>query len=398
MATFPVTEHAYQLAQNASGPCLIVNVGDKPVYLDQQSNVNFATYSLMLVSGQSVNWSGSLPLWIVCAPGETSTISQMYDADTTVTPITNVTVDGPVEVSGEVTVGGTVAVNGDVNIGGGTVNVGTISGDVSVDGSTVNIGNNVRLWGGGDFLGYYDFTLGSGKSPTYYVDDLVPAILNAKYASLRLAMLPQTGIGSINQLWFLSAGYADTSYREMLAIECAIIADTNSTFYPFSTGAMSTMDMPILTDRPMLQVGVVRNTTATTMRVYFWGNYHAVDDAHVIDGEGWNSVYQTSGQGVMYSSAAGALTKMLFAPNGLPKTVTIIPQNGVISAAATLFRGRLLPAINSLNVPRLVKLENLALNANGAIVATLPASTFTQVINIGANAGTTADIFDVIVQ
>lgn len=223
----PVGTFATQVQQPSAPAALIVNEGPGTLYLDKHSGVSPSQYSLRCVAGQSVNWGGG-ELWAVSDTGTTMTL--MHGGDTTVTPVSNVTIADPVEVSGVVAVAGNVAidgpvtiagtvpitgdvgitgpvtVSGDVNINGtvpitgdvgidgpvsisGVVDIGSVTGNVNVDGSTVNIGNNVRLWGGGDYLGTYTWTnVTAGATLWRNLITTFPTIVTDKYAGVYIEM------------------------------------------------------------------------------------------------------------------------------------------------------------------------------------------------------------------
>lgn len=187
---YMVTSAPQQIAQPALKESLIVNDGTETIYLDLQSTVTSESYSLRLVPGQSFNYGGSQNLWAVCEAGKISRVSILSDANTTVAPVSNVTIAEPVEISGTVDVAGNVGIVGDVNVSG-LISVDTVAGNVNVDGSTVNIGNNVRLWGGGDYIGYKEYSylpLGTGFRSAGSVlltnPDWFPSLIGTKYAGL----------------------------------------------------------------------------------------------------------------------------------------------------------------------------------------------------------------------
>lgn len=192
------------ICQPQAPACLLTNNGANPIYLGDASHVTIYDPALILAPRQSVNWRGGA-LWGLCGTGKTSELLILSGGDTSVTPITDVSINAPVQiagtvpiagsvdingtvaVAGNVAVAGPVTVNGTVGISGGTMNVGTVSGNVNVDGSTINIGNNVRLWGGGDYLGYYDFpVLMPGFATNLALSYQFPGLLTGKYKGVRL--------------------------------------------------------------------------------------------------------------------------------------------------------------------------------------------------------------------
>ena len=222
-----VIETVCQIAQQQQTACLITNSGPGTVYLGTASYVTPSGASLTLLPRQSVNWQGGA-LWGICEPGAYAELMILPGGNTTVSPVTSVEIDqpvsiegpvevngtvgidgpvtvegdvnvtghvgidGPVTVEGDVNINGTVPITGDVNvsgsvdINGGTINVDTISGNVNVDGSTVNIGNNVRLWGGGDYLGYVDVRITATGLTTVNLSSSIPAIITGKYNTARV--------------------------------------------------------------------------------------------------------------------------------------------------------------------------------------------------------------------
>ncbi len=204
-----VIETVCQIAQQQQQACLITNSGPGTVYLGTASYVTPTGASLTLLPRQSVNWQGGA-LWGICEPGAYAELMILPGGNTTVSPVTSVeidqpvSIDGPVEVTGHVGIDGPVTVEGDVNINGtvpitgdvnvsgsvdingGTINVDTIAGNVNVDGSTVNIGNNVRLWGGGDYLGYVDVRITATGLTTVNLSSSIPAIITGKYNTARV--------------------------------------------------------------------------------------------------------------------------------------------------------------------------------------------------------------------
>ncbi len=187
---YMVTSAPQQIAQPALKESLIVNDGTETIYLDLQSTVTSESYSLRLVPGQSFNYGGSQNLWAVCEAGKISRVSILSDANTSVAPVSNVTIAEPVEISGTVDVAGNVGIVGDVNVSG-LISVDSINGNVNVDGSTVNIGNNVRLWGGGNYLGYKEYSIlptmtgyYPGFSTYLSATDWFPNLLLEKYAGI----------------------------------------------------------------------------------------------------------------------------------------------------------------------------------------------------------------------
>ncbi len=204
-----VIETVCQIAQQQQTACLITNSGPGTVYLGTASYVTPTGASLTLLPRQSVNWQGGA-LWGICEPGAYADLMILPGGNTTVSPVTSVAIDepvtidglvnvtghvgidGPVTVEGDVNINGTVPITGDVNvsgsvdINGGTINVDTIAGNVNVDGSTVNIGNNVRLWGGGDYLGYVDVRITATGLTTVNLSSSIPAIITGKYNTARV--------------------------------------------------------------------------------------------------------------------------------------------------------------------------------------------------------------------
>ncbi len=204
-----VIETVCQIAQQQQTACLITNSGPGTVYLGTASYVTPTGASLTLLPRQSVNWQGGA-LWGICEPGAYAELMILPGGNTTVSPVTSVAIDepvtidglvnvtghvgidGPVTVEGDVNINGTVPITGDVNvsgsvdINGGTINVDTIAGNVNVDGSTVNIGNNVRLWGGGDYLGYVDVRITATGLTTVNLSSSIPAIITGKYNTARV--------------------------------------------------------------------------------------------------------------------------------------------------------------------------------------------------------------------
>ena len=174
-----------QVCQQQMKACLITNDGTKPVYLGTSSSVSISDASLVLSPRQSVNWGGG-NLWALCGPGNQTELMILLGGDTSVSPVTDVTISAPVLIEGTVPVEGNVNVTGSVDISGGTINVEEISGNVNVDGSTVNIGNNVRIWGGGDYLGYTDLSILNNGEYVNNLNTLYPAIINGKYAAVRV--------------------------------------------------------------------------------------------------------------------------------------------------------------------------------------------------------------------
>ena len=265
----PVKNIPFQAMQPSTPSALIVNEGPGTLYMDTQSSVSKNAYSLSCVPGQSVNWSGG-ELWFVSDTACYVTV--MHGGNTTIAPVSNVTIDQPVEISGVVAVAGNVGitgpvaisgtvpitgdvgidgpvtVNGDVNVNGtvpitgdvgitgpvaisgtvpitgdvgidgpvtvtgdvnvngtvpitgdvgitgpvaisGVVNVGTVTGNVNVDGSTVNIGNNVRIWGGGEYVGTYNWT-GVNTSATLAINLMTqfPQLSTNKYLGVYMVV------------------------------------------------------------------------------------------------------------------------------------------------------------------------------------------------------------------
>lgn len=174
-----VIETVCQIAQQQQQACLITNSGPGTVYLGTASYVTPTGASLTLLPRQSVNWQGGA-LWGICEPGAYAELMILPGGNTTVSPVTSVAIDEPV------TIDGLVNVTGSVDINGGTINVDTIAGNVNVDGSTVNIGNNVRLWGGGDYLGYVDVRITATGLTTVNLSSSIPAIITGKYNTARV--------------------------------------------------------------------------------------------------------------------------------------------------------------------------------------------------------------------
>ena len=223
----PVKNIPFQAMQPSTPSALIVNEGPGTLYMDTQSSVSKNAYSLSCVPGQSVNWSGG-ELWFVSDTACYVTV--MHGGNTTIAPVSNVTIDQPVEISGvvavagnvgitgpvaisgtvpiagdvgidgpvtvtgDVNVNGTVPITGDVGITGpvaisGVVNVDTVTGNVNVDGSTVNIGNNVRIWGGGEYVGTYSWT-GVNTSATLAINLMTqfPQLSTNKYLGVYMVV------------------------------------------------------------------------------------------------------------------------------------------------------------------------------------------------------------------
>ena len=81
----PVSQTPSIIGQSDFNRCLIVNQGASDIYLDDNSAVTAANYSVKLVANQSVNWAGGT-LWAV-TDGAQSLLSILNGADTTVSPV-----------------------------------------------------------------------------------------------------------------------------------------------------------------------------------------------------------------------------------------------------------------------------------------------------------------------
>lgn len=263
---YPVETRPLAIQQPAGQPCLIVNEGPSDVYLDTQSSVSTSSYSLKCAKNQSVNWQGGT-LWAIS--DSEATLSLMIGSNTSITPITDVNVAGEVNIAGTVPVSGNVNVSGNVGITGGNVNVASIQGDVSVDGSTVNIGNNVKLWGGGNYLGGANLQLTGGRGNyTWNLGSLVTNLNAGKYNALRV-VARYTNVFSNSSFDLI-----------MLRVGTNILAQTitnHLTDYGYLGHVSSgSLEVPIVDDDPETNMSIrvfhITNANAQ-IQVDLWGTY-----------------------------------------------------------------------------------------------------------------------------
>lgn len=106
MPNFPVTEVPQRISQMLTQPALLQNIGNETIYLDSVSTVGPDSYGLGLVPRSTVNWPADRELWAATAPGTTSSVSILYNADGTALAEVNAVVSGSVDIGAPVNVQG----------------------------------------------------------------------------------------------------------------------------------------------------------------------------------------------------------------------------------------------------------------------------------------------------
>lgn len=104
MATTVITDRPAQIIQSLMGPVLLANNGSETVYLGDNTNVSSTFFDVALSPGQSLNTNGSIDLWAATAPGLTSSVSILGNANgvllSSIQVHGNVNIGQPVNVQG----------------------------------------------------------------------------------------------------------------------------------------------------------------------------------------------------------------------------------------------------------------------------------------------------------
>lgn len=348
---YPVSDSATNLSQPAGNASLIVNQGSEPVYLDKGSTVSPNSYSILLAPNQSFNWSGG-ELWGVCATGAASTVSLMAGANTSVSPITNATLTGPVTVD-------------------------TIIGNVNVDGSTVDIGNNVRLWGGGDYLGTKTIVLPSAGSYQDTIGATFPNSLLQRYSSIAIMvqMVTLSATFSIDvSVSAFGSGYIQYVSQMLMHTPSsqAFTYDANNCFIQF----------PILQDLNVAAL-TIDNTRAVacTVRVDAYGSYSTIAEpiyfenvfARLLNTQVWSP-------GVITSNI-----DFYFRPRQTERVVYLKPVSGAVVSA--VYHTMITPDTGGYGINQLDLIQT-GITAGATLKYVLPASRNVQGIRIVAGANT----------
>lgn len=388
MALYRISPQPLQLIQPAHPAALLVNVGNEICYLDTVSTVSDRSYSLRLDPGQSVNFGGNTNLWAVCSLGLSTEISLLKDSNTTITPIRNVKIDGDVSLSGPVQIDGTVQVAGSVDIGGGTVNVGTISGDVSVDGSTVNIGNNVRLWGGGDYLGTVSVSTPASLGSNFNLATLFPALLTNKYYSVLVTVSSFTGETGV---W--SVQVYDSHAFVSNALGC-IVNRTSAQSTTMYLDNYISLHCPIYTSVNDLTLAISNlRPAAINFEIQCWGSYTELSDAHIMRPY---YLFNASGLRVVDGGIIPDFKKINYCnipPSDSGYSLVITPLGG--NQAAPISLQRLVPDSGGY-VLRLIRQYAANLNMNTSLEMQVPPSPYCNCIALSASASNTLTSYTLI--
>lgn len=86
MPTYTVQSSALQLSTLYSKPYQIRNSGDATIYLGKDTTVSSGQYDWSLSPGDTLGFGAETFLYVICAPGESSTLEQQYGALGNFTP------------------------------------------------------------------------------------------------------------------------------------------------------------------------------------------------------------------------------------------------------------------------------------------------------------------------
>lgn len=86
MPNYTISDQVIQLSSLYSNPYQVRNSGQKTVYLGADTSVSPNHYDWSLQPGDTLGFSAQTNLYLVCAPGETSTLEQQYGANGNFTP------------------------------------------------------------------------------------------------------------------------------------------------------------------------------------------------------------------------------------------------------------------------------------------------------------------------
>lgn len=86
MPNYQITDRALQLSNTYSQPYQLKNSGSKTIYLSKGTEVSSTAYDWTLVPGDRISFGAEDPLYLICAPGETSAVEQQYGAMNSFTP------------------------------------------------------------------------------------------------------------------------------------------------------------------------------------------------------------------------------------------------------------------------------------------------------------------------